>query len=867
MDTKGYFFGELEGPGKIKIEDIENLKRESRQALKMLSVYPVERIIKVFDRCSKAWSNPAYPERVTALKHLPYLLNLPVKMIEAAISEIVEFLSMENLNNFLKYELNKVSPDTWKSVRKSKGYLMSIPYGTVMHILSENIFTDIVYLLVIGLLSKNVNIMRLSKIDPLFPLLFIKTIKQQDEDGIVSSAFSAIPFELSDELETKLLSFVDIVIVSPPLEKHSQKIFKFIKDKPIISYPFNFSCVIIPLDFLNEENFPEFAFKIVKDVIRWNQSGRMSPKYIYLETTDENVIFQFIHHLACAFEEINEEYPVPEFSIEDSIIIRKTRLMAEYLEVKGKGKLFAKNDSIAWTIIYEKEHTNIKFHIKNRTLIVQSYENIEELLKNISKKNFSFETVGLPIYLAKNSQKLSKKLFILSEKLVRAGFHKITDIGDMTANVFSLSECALLFNKLTRLVTIDKKLRASKEQFSRKNMSNVSENLITIANYAKKLSIFYSEKYKDIKLRNISDFRKLPLLTPEEIHANLPLKNTKLLTAPFKNVCILNFKNKLWCYTYQERQLIIKSLRHILQLSQLTENDIVYDLTDNNLYFSEAIPPTSATVFINHEKEITSEKIVKNIERFKITTLIGTDLQIYSLAKFIINADITALPLNKVIYTGSVFCQNELTYIKKAFKTDSIFQAGCEIAHNLIGYKCSNLYENFYHLFDDMYYIEILYEGTNEPVAYGDSGELIITSLFNRFMPLIRFKTGDKVRLLNTQCRCGNSSPIFELVSKVTDSMRIGDVVIYKNDFNILKSYPEAIRNYQLILYTLSGIPRLLLKLESNFSLNKENLRKFLLENSPKLKAVLTNKYIDELSLEIIKPGSLNNTNQLIEQK
>jgi phenylacetate-CoA ligase len=67
-----------------------------------------------------------------------------------------------------------------------------------------------------------------------------------------------------------------------------------------------------------------------------------------------------------------------------------------------------------------------------------------------------------------------------------------------------------------------------------------------------------------------------------------------------------------------------------------------------------------------------------------------------------------------------------------------------------------------YHLNFESVYVETLAGGGTET---GDSPALVISSLVNRAMPLLRFKIGDHARLVETDCRCGRHSPCLEHIT------------------------------------------------------------------------------------------------------
>ena len=60
-----------------------------------------------------------------------------------------------------------------------------------------------------------------------------------------------------------------------------------------------------------------------------------------------------------------------------------------------------------------------------------------------------------------------------------------------------------------------------------------------------------------------------------------------------------------------------------------------------------------------------------------------------------------------------------------------------------------------YHLREADLYTEIIDPGTGMPVADGEEGEVVFTTLRRRGMPLVRYRTGDLARLVTPPCPCG----------------------------------------------------------------------------------------------------------------
>ena len=59
------------------------------------------------------------------------------------------------------------------------------------------------------------------------------------------------------------------------------------------------------------------------------------------------------------------------------------------------------------------------------------------------------------------------------------------------------------------------------------------------------------------------------------------------------------------------------------------------------------------------------------------------------------------------------------------------------------------------HLRESELLVEIVHPGTGQPMPEGEPGEVVVTTLGRRAMPLVRYRTGDLARLLTQPCVCG----------------------------------------------------------------------------------------------------------------
>jgi len=77
------------------------------------------------------------------------------------------------------------------------------------------------------------------------------------------------------------------------------------------------------------------------------------------------------------------------------------------------------------------------------------------------------------------------------------------------------------------------------------------------------------------------------------------------------------------------------------------------------------------------------------------------------------------------------------------------------------------------HIFEDHFLPEIVDPETFEPVAPGEQGELVFTSLTKEAFPVIRYRTKDLCRLIVEPCVCGRTFYRMPKVTGRTDDMLI----------------------------------------------------------------------------------------------
>jgi phenylacetate-CoA ligase len=102
-------------------------------------------------------------------------------------------------------------------------------------------------------------------------------------------------------------------------------------------------------------------------------------------------------------------------------------------------------------------------------------------------------------------------------------------------------------------------------------------------------------------------------------------------------------------------------------------------------------------------------------------------------------------------------------------------------------------------VWEDHFYPEIIDPVTGEPVADGEEGELVFTSLTREAMPVIRYRTRDLTRLLPPTAR--SMRRIGKITGRSDDMLIIRGVNLFPTQVEeIVLAMPELGAQYQLIV-------------------------------------------------------------------
>jgi phenylacetate-CoA ligase len=116
----------------------------------------------------------------------------------------------------------------------------------------------------------------------------------------------------------------------------------------------------------------------------------------------------------------------------------------------------------------------------------------------------------------------------------------------------------------------------------------------------------------------------------------------------------------------------------------------------------------------------------------------------------------------------------------------------------------------------DIMYCEVVDPETDEPVAPGQKGELVVTMLKKEAFPLVRYKVKDVTCIMPEPCKCGRTSPRIARITGRTDDMLIirGINVFPSQIEHTLLQIPEVESHYMIIVDRINALDVLTLQVE-----------------------------------------------------
>lgn len=125
------------------------------------------------------------------------------------------------------------------------------------------------------------------------------------------------------------------------------------------------------------------------------------------------------------------------------------------------------------------------------------------------------------------------------------------------------------------------------------------------------------------------------------------------------------------------------------------------------------------------------------------------------------------------------------------------------------------------HVHPELIIVEIIGED-DMPVADGETGEVVVTTLGVEGMPLLRFRTGDIAAKCVEQCKCGRwSYRLTPLVGRKNNMIKLKGTTLYPPAINDVLDNTSYVENYVIIVEnTFAGTDEVIVKVGLKYELD-----------------------------------------------
>jgi phenylacetate-CoA ligase len=326
---------------------------------------------------------------------------------------------------------------------------------------------------------------------------------------------------------------------------------------------------------------------------------------------------------------------------------------------------------------------------------------------------------------------------------------------------------------------------------------------------------YYHQKMDDAgvspgDIKTLEDINRLPFTTKEDLRKNYPFG---LFTVPMDEIVRIHASSgttgqpTVVGYTKADIKMWAEMMARSLASAGVTHKDIVHNAYGYGLftgglgahYGAEemgcAVVPISGG---NSKRQITLMK------DFGATVLLATPSYTLNLADTMadMGVDPSELKLRVGIFGAEPWSEQMRQELEKRLQIKAIDIYGLsEVLGPGVAVECIEEQKGL-HIMEDHFLPEIIDKDTFEPLAPGEKGELVFTTLTKEAFPVIRYRTKDICQLIPDTCSCGRTFYRMPKITGRTDDMLIiRGVNVFPSQIEEILMKSEGVEpHYQIIV-------------------------------------------------------------------
>ncbi len=859
-----YLFGRS-FEGRIDDSQARTILSEARSRRAAFRRVPLETIVSVLERAGRRWSDPQDPLYKQILAEAPAQIGFSRPMVEAELRSVALALSRPYLVPKIARELGSPGVlDGWTG-GFAQPFTRAMPRGVVLHVASGNVLSAGALSMVEGMLTKNINLLKAASRATLFPSAFARSIREVDEEGLVAESFAVLSWPGSGSQVHRIFQQdCDAIVVwggEDVVRTYREGLGLKCK---LIEYGPKVSFGAIASERLDH---PDTARDAALAVALWDQSACSSPQVLYVEDAgpDHQATLAFVDRLASALADVQQTLPQGPLDLQERAELTKERLVAEVTEALDRGVLRTPGREPDWTVIAEWD-PEFKLSPLFRTIFVKPVADLASVPELVAPYADYLQTAGIAA--------APERVSLLAESLFDMGLLRVTTLAGMSGGEpGEPHDGGYALHALVKWVTMGFREETERYDAAEWHSPETTEGL-TFAKLKHLLedvapqAPLYRERLAGLQLRSMADWTGVPTLSKDDLRAGTPPRSEDLFTGDPLGAHFLRSGGStgepaLSAFAYPDYEAdMARAARGLFALGLRPGDRVANLFMAGHLYGSflsinralelvgcNSFPFTSATP---------AKELPALLRAYGIEVLAGLPSWLMEVFDAI-RQDPIGVTIRKVFYTGEHFYPQDRERLAREF---GILQFGSlgygTVDAGPIGYQCAESHGGVHHLHSDHQFIEIVDSESLQAVPAGEPGELLITNLNRRLMPVVRYRIGDRARWIPESCPCGRSTPRFELLGRCDDMMVLGGINLTYAELHEAALAVDGVNApLQLVLSRAENRDRLTLRIEASEPRLADALAEGLLARVDMLRRIIDRGQLNPLAVEVLPPGGI----------
>ena len=334
-------------------------------------------------------------------------------------------------------------------------------------------------------------------------------------------------------------------------------------------------------------------------------------------------------------------------------------------------------------------------------------------------------------------------------------------------------------------------------------------------------------------IRGLEDLEKLPFTTKDDLRDNYPFG---LFAVPQSEIVRIHAssgttgKATVVGYTRKDLEIWSECVARALTMAGVSKDDIIqvaygYGLFTGGLGAHGGAEKLGATVVpmsTGNTKKLTTMMI-----DFGATAIACTPSYLLHIAETLEEqGDIPNIKLKSAICGAEPWTENMRLQIEEKLHIH---------AHDIYGLSeimgpgvaCDCEYHKGLHVFEDHFLPEIVDPETLKPVAPGETGELVFTTITKEGIPMIRYRTKDLTNITYEKCECGRTiARIGRFKGRSEDMLIIRGVNVFPSQVEAaLLELGETTPHYMMIVDRVNNLDTLEIQVEVDEKFFSDEIR------------------------------------------